>query len=86
MPTPLPSSQRRKTRSHSMSDDVYAAFRRVARARGLSASRALEEAIERYASTPDLELGEHAVIADPRGGYLIVRRVATLDQAQEHTR
>lgn len=79
MPTALPPHARRVTRSFSMADGDWTPLRERARALGVSASRALEMAVDLFVTLPDLARGEHQV-RPVRGGLEF--RIVVPDDAQ----
>jgi hypothetical protein len=80
MPAKLPASERRTTKAYTLSASAVRAVERFAAELGVPASRAVELAIEAFAREPHgLGMGESAVLADPRGGFLRIHRVPDLD-------
>ena len=74
---------RKCARSFTLSERAIRACLRLATEANVSQSTIVETAITTLAATPDLAPGEHAVIADPRGGYLVLHRCASLSEAEE---
>lgn len=81
MPARIDPTQRRKIKSYTLSASAIEAVDRFAAELGVSQSQAIEVAVEAFDRSPDrsLGVGEQAVLVDPRGGYLVVRRVHDLE-------